>query len=314
MSGQWAAISVPLRPEALDDVSLTLHRLVGASFAVETRAPSVEGAWPVTAHAYLAPGTGQAAARRELLRALEMLRIAGDGVVGAASEAFVDADGYRTRWREFHAPMAVGRRMVIVPAWLDQPPDQADRIPIFLDSAMAFGTGRHPTTQLALAALEGSLTPGDVVVDVGTGSGVLAIAAAKLGAARVYAFDRDAEAGPAATANVQRNAVADRVALTIPSTTLNVPEPAALVVANIVASVHLKLLREYASLLLPEGRLLLGGVLDARVEDVVGAARRFGFRLTSTAAADEWRLLDFTMSAALAAPPESEHVVQGSDP
>lgn len=294
MSSQWAAISVPLRPEALDDVSMTLQRLVGTTVAVETRPPSAEGAWPVTAHAYLPPGREQGAKRHELLRALEMLRIAGDGVVGTASEAFVNADEYRTRWREFFAPIAVGRRLVVVPAWLKQPPDQADRIPIFLDSAMAFGTGRHPTTQLALAALEASVSPGDVVVDVGTGSGVLAIAAAKLGVARVYAFDRDPEAGPAAAANIGRNRVADRIELIVPSSSLGTPEPAALVVANIVASVHVTLMPEYAGLLTPAGRLLLSGVADTRVEEVIAAARPFGFNLQGVAAAEEWRLLDFS--------------------
>ena len=294
MSGQWAEISVPLRPEALDDVAMTLHRLVGTTFAVETRPQRANTAWPVTAHAYLAPGTGQETARRELIRTLELLRIAGDGVVGVATEALVDAAEYRTRWRDFFAPIAVGRRLVIVPAWLDQPPDQADRMPVFLDSAMAFGTGRHPTTQLALAALEGSVDPGDVVVDVGTGSGVLAIAAAKLGAARVYAFDRDAEAGPAASANVRRNDVADRIELTIPSSRLGAPELAVVVVANIVASVHVKLMPEYAGLLAPAGRLLLSGVIDTRVEEVIAAAQPFGFKLQGAAAAQEWRLLDFT--------------------
>ena len=291
------SISVPMQPEALDDVSMALQRLVGRAFAVETRPRSAAEAWPITARAYVAPGEGQKTTSRELLRVLDMLRIAGDGVVGEASEAFVDPDAYRTRWREFFVPLAVGRRLLILPAWLDQPPDQAERVPIFLDSAMAFGTGSHPTTQLALKVLEGSLVPGDVVVDVGTGSGILAIAAVKLGAARVYAFDRDPQAGPPAAANVRRNGVSDRVVLAVPSSDLTVPEPAALVVANIVASVHLKLMPEYADLMAPAGRLLLSGVLDSRVDEVIAAARPFGFRLTATAAADEWRLLNFTKEA-----------------
>ncbi|MYD93219.1 MAG: methyltransferase [Chloroflexi bacterium] len=294
MNGQWAAISVPLRPEALDDVSVALQRLVGRAFAVETQPRSAERDWPVTAHAYLPPGERQAAARHELLLVLEMLRIAGDGLVGAATEAFVDADTCRTSWREHYGPLAVGRRLLIVPAWLDRPRDQIERIPIFLDSAMAFGTGHHPTTQLALASLEGAVDPGDVVVDVGTGSGVLAIAAAKLGAARVYAFDRDPEAGPAAAANIQRNGVAGRIDLTVPSSSLGAPELAALVVANIVASVHKKLMPEYAELLAPAGRLLLSGVIDTCIEDVIAAAQPFGLSLQAVAAAEEWRLLDFT--------------------
>ena len=294
MSSRWAAISVPMRPEALDDVSVAIQRLVGQAFAVETRPRSEECDWPVTAHAYVAPGERQESARHELLRALDMLRIAGDGLVGAATETFIDADALRTSWREHYGPLAVGRRLLIVPAWLDQPREQHERIPILLDSAMAFGTGHHPTTQLALAALEDALQPGDVVADVGTGSGVLAIAAAKLGASRVYAFDRDPEAGPTAAANLRRNGVADRIELSIPSSTLVMPEPAALVVANIVAAVHVKLMPEYAELVRPAGRLLLGGVIDARVDEVVAAAQPFGFRAQATAADEEWRLLDFT--------------------
>ena len=314
MSNQWAAISVPLRPEALDDVSMALQRLVGLTFAVETKSPSEAGDLPVTAHAYVAPGEGQDAARLEVLRALEMLRIAGDGAVGSAFEEFVDADAYRTRWRTFYAPLAVGRRLVIVPAWLVQPAEQADRIPIFLDSAMAFGTGRHPTTRLALEALEASLEPGDVVADVGTGSGVLAIAAAKLGAVRVYAFDRDRDAGPAAIANVRRNGVSDQVRLTIPSTALATPEPATLVVANIVASVHMKLMEVYARLLAAYGRLLLGGIIADRADEVIASARRFGLRLTATAAADEWRLLEFAAEASARATLETEGAMRGVSP
>lgn len=311
MNRRWATISVPMRPEALDDVSMALQRLVGSTFAVETRPQATADEWPVTAHAYVGPGERQDATRRKLLQALDMLRVAGDGIVGPASETFLDADAYRTRWRDFYEPLAVGRRLVIVPAWLEQPPDQSDRIPIYLDSTMAFGTGRHPSTQLALAALEDSVTPGAVVADVGTGSGVLAVAAVKLGADRVYAFDRDPEAGPAASTNFRRNGVSDRIVLRVPSTTPAAPEPAALVVANIVASVHLRLMAAYSSLLAPAGRLLLGGVLDSGVDDVVAAAQPLGLRLTSAAAADDWRLLDFTREAAPAGYGETEDAMKG---
>lgn len=295
MSDRWAAISVPLRPEAIDDVSTALGRLVGRNLALETRPRPPDADWPVTAHAYIAPGVEQDASRREVLRTLEFLRLAGAGTVGAASAEYVDADAYETRWRDFLAPLAIGRRLVVIPAWFEQPAVPSGRIPVYLDSAMAFGTGHHPTTRLTLEAMEESIEAGDVVVDVGTGSGVLAIAAAKLGAARVYALDRDPETGAAAAANVRRNGVSRRIKLNIPSSGVLAPEPATLVVANIVASVHLELMDAYAGLLQSPGRLMLGGVVEPRVDDVITAARDCGFSLRSTAADGEWRLLDFAM-------------------
>lgn len=293
MTDRWAAISVPLQTEAVDDVAAALKRLVGRNLAVEERPRPGQDGWAVTARAYVAPGTEQAVVRSKVLRALDMLRVAGDGAVGTASESFLDADTYRTQWRAFYAPLAVGQRLVVVPAWLEQPEAHANRIPIFLDSGMAFGTGSHPTTRLALEALEATVKPDDAVVDVGTGSGVLAVAAAKLGAARVYAFDRDADAGPTARANVQRNGVAERIRLTVPSGDLRVPEPAGLVVANIVAAVHVRLMPVYAGLLATSGLLILSGILDQRVDDVVDAARRFDLVPKIRSAADEWRMLAF---------------------
>lgn len=293
MTERWAAISVPLQPEAVDDVSIALNRLVGLHLAVETLPQPREDGWPVTAHAYVAPGSDQKDVRAQVLRALDMLRVAGAGTVGTATEAFVDADTYAMRWRAFYAPLAVGQRLVVVPAWRERPAEHADRIAILLDSGMAFGTGNHPTTQLALAALDELVVPGDVVVDVGTGSGVLAIAAAKLGARRVYAFDRDAEAGPAAEANVRRNGVAEQISLTIPSAEVVPPEAASLVVANIVAAVHVKLMPVYAGLLAASGRLLLGGILSERMDAVMAAARDAGLAYQFATAADEWRLLAF---------------------
>ena len=291
MSSAWVQISVPLQSEALDDVIVSLHNLVGSSYAVESRPCASAGGWSLTAHAYVMPGEAQCVTRWKVLRTLELLRLAGAGAVGVASEACVQPDEYLTRWREFYVPVAVGERLLIVPAWEEPPVEWSGRIPIFLDSAQAFGTGHHPTTKLALEALEGSVVPDSVVIDVGTGSGVLAIAAAKLGAGRVYAYDRDSRVLQPAQANIARNQVRDRIVLSVPSRTIDPPERAQVLVANIVAAVHLELMSIYARVVMQSGTVLLGGLLVERVDEVMSSAQACGFRLESSAALGDWRAL-----------------------
>ena len=291
MSSGWLQISVPLQSEALDDVSARLYDLVGSSYAVESRPLVFSEGWSLTAHAYVRPGKAQRATRRKILRALEFLRLAGAGTVGAASESYVQPDEYLTRWREFYVPVAVGERLLIVPAWEDPPPEWSERIPIFLDSAQAFGTGHHPTTRLALEELEKIVVADSVVVDVGTGSGVLAIAAAKLGARRVYAYDRDGRVRQPAEANIVRNQVGDRVVLSVTSKTINPPERAHVLVANIVAAVHLELMSIYLRVVTQAGTVLLGGVLDERIDEVISSAQACGFSVERSASLGEWRAL-----------------------
>src|SRR6185436_12087771 len=113
-------------------------------------------------------------------------------------------------WKVNFHPLRLGRRLMIVPAWLN-PPLEPEDIPIRIDPGMAFGTGTHPTTQLCLAAIEKHLRPGQAVLDLGTGSGILSVAAAKLGAGPILALDIDAEAVRVARENTALNGVADRI-------------------------------------------------------------------------------------------------------
>jgi ribosomal protein L11 methyltransferase len=168
----------------------------------------------------------------------------------------------------------VGRRTVIVPSWREYAP-QPGEIIVSLDPGMAFGTGLHPTTRLCLVELEERLVPGMRVLDLGTGSGILAIAAARLGAGTVLALDTDRVAAEVALANVAANGVANVVqvgqgTLTHPDATLQplLARPWDLVVANIIAQVLVDLAGPLADAVAPGGLLVASGIINERAADV----------------------------------------------
>lgn len=164
------------------------------------------------------------------------------------------------RWREGVRAHAVGS-LRVAPPWLAGPGDQAHTIVI--DPGMAFGTGEHATTRGMLRLLSTVVRPGDFVADLGTGSGVLAIAAVKLGAARVAAIEVDPDAVPNAQANVEANDVADRIAVLAGDARALLPlvAPVRVITANIVSSTIIELLPIIEASLDADGCTILGGIL-----------------------------------------------------
>ena len=181
---------------------------------------------------------------------------------GASIDRVEDADWVALTQRQF-TPIRAGERLWIVPTW-HEPPD-ADAINILLDPGAAFGTGSHPTTRLCLGWLEANVHPGDSVLDYGCGSGILAIAAAKLGAARAVAIDIDPLALDAARYNSQRNAVA----LEVMDAQSAVPGSFRITVANILANPLRMLAPILASHTLPGGWIALSGILEEQAVEVV---------------------------------------------
>lgn len=167
-------------------------------------------------------------------------------------------------WRSFFRPVYPSPRMAICPPW-DRVPDPPGGFTIAIDPQMAFGTGHHETTRLALLGLEKKITSEDRVLDVGTGSGVLSIAAVKLGAAEVMAVDVEAPAIENARSNCVLNGVDAQVVLGQYSVD-RVSEMFDVVVANIISSILLPMVPELAKRLHPEGYAILGGILDRERE------------------------------------------------
>jgi ribosomal protein L11 methyltransferase len=194
-----------------------------------------------------------------------------------------DQDWVRLTQSQFE-PIPIGDRLVITPSW--HATDDASRIEIVLDPGLAFGTGSHPTTRLCLQWLERHLAAGATVIDYGCGSGILAIAAARLGASGVVGVDIDPQALVATRDNAARN----RVEVEVRASADERPAPADLVVANILSS-PLKLLAPVlVDLVRPGGALVLSGVLERQVDEVSAA---YAPRMTLAVAglADGWACL-----------------------
>jgi ribosomal protein L11 methyltransferase len=205
-------------------------------------------------------------------------------------------DGWLDAWRPFARPVRVGR-VVVHPPW-EPPPwtdlaTTADDVIVAVDPGRAFGAGNHVTTRLVVAALQQHLGEGMSVLDVGCGSGVLSVVAARLGAGRVCAVDVEDDAVRATVENAIRNGVAERIdATTGPVGCID--EQFDLVVANILAPVLLALAPDLAARVAPGGRLVLSGLRAAQAAEVVAAYVSAGSTVVDQATDGDWVRLDLT--------------------
>lgn len=192
--------------------------------------------------------------------------------------AQVSDEEWATSWKNYYKPEKIGQRVVIKPSWEQYEPQDQEVI-VELDPGMAFGTGNHPTTSLCIKALEDYLGIGDKVYDVGTGSGVLAITAAKLGAGKVAAIDLDEVAVKIAKENVDLNQVQHRIEVLEGNLLDLVQEPADLVVANIIADIIIILAPDVLKVLKPGGIFIASGIIDNREKDVLTAIEISGLKI-----------------------------------
>jgi ribosomal protein L11 methyltransferase len=203
-----------------------------------------------------------------------------------------DQDWVRLTQSQYE-PIPVGERLLISPSWHAQAADD-NRIRIIVDPGLAFGTGSHPTTHLCLQWLEQQVRPELSLIDYGCGSGILAIAAARLGAKAVCGIDIDPQALVATAANAHIN----QVLVEVRSTDQALPAATDLVVANILAS-PLKLLAPLLiGLVRPQGKLALSGVLERQIDEVCTVYRQHGFALVPFAVRDGWACLSGSASQA----------------
>lgn len=272
----WRSLSFELEASQVEAVSEALLAAGAASVEVTDADAGSAAERPL----FDEPGAGPAprAWRRSLVSVLVADTEDAAALLSAAfARAGIAAPSHRARrveerdWvlasRDQFTPIRISRRLWIVPSW-HEPPDPA-AINLRLDPGLAFGTGGHATTRLALGWLERTIRGGESMLDYGCGSGILAIAALKLGAGRARGVDID----KAALLAARRNALQNRVKASFHSAAGAIRQPAQIVVANILAHPLIVLAPVLARLTAPRGRLALSGVLEAQGEEVAAAYR-----------------------------------------
>ena len=206
----------------------------------------------------------------------------------AVSISEVHEEEWATAWKKYYHPVKISERFTIVPTWEEYEPVSSDELIIELDPGMAFGTGTHPTTVMCIQALERTIQEGDLVVDVGTGSGVLSIASALLGAKHIQALDLDEVAVESAKMNVKLNKVQDLVDVSQGNLLDGVDEQADVVVANILAEIIMRFTDDVGKVVKTGGYFIASGIIQPKKEDVKNAIIASGFTIEETIQMEDW--------------------------
>ncbi len=306
MSEQWLEVTLPIPAGDLNQVcdTLTANGMVGLvveeeedflhflkqnrqywDYVDEELARSMKGASCVK---FYVPdnGEGQALLRRSL-RGLEQYE---------PQTASIREEDWATSWQKYYQPISVGKKLYIVPEWMRDQSVPEGRVPLYLNPGLTFGTGSHPTTQLCLELLEEAVQPGDGVLDLGCGSGILAIAALTLGASHVMGVDIDSKAADVAYKNAGMNGIGrNRFDVAVGNVLCDQRLFAQLqaagsrvVLANIVADVIIPLSAVAGALMAGDGVFLCSGIIDQREDEVAAAIEKNGLTITKRLAKAGW--------------------------
>ncbi|GAA0341047.1 50S ribosomal protein L11 methyltransferase [Bacillus carboniphilus] len=200
----------------------------------------------------------------------------------------VHEEEWATAWKKYYNPVKISERFTIVPTWEEYTPVHSDELIIELDPGMAFGTGTHPTTVMCIQALERTVKDGDQVVDVGTGSGVLSVAAALLGAENIKALDLDEVAVHSARLNTKLNKVQDRVTVAQGNLLDGVEEDVDVIVANILAEVIVRFTGDAYTKVKKGGYFITSGIIQQKKQLVKEALIKEGFEIEETLVMEDW--------------------------
>ncbi|GIL08904.1 MAG: ribosomal protein L11 methyltransferase [Chloroflexota bacterium] len=296
----WVEVAVSVDGEAAEAVADLLARYGHQGVAVE-QADVPAGAWDedqaqppqrLTLRAYFPADDRAEETRAAFETALGYMNLLYP--MPAPQYRLVADEDWAEAWKAHYQPVRVGRRLLIQPRWLPPAPQPGD-IVIALDPGMAFGTGTHPTTQLCLEALEDLMQPGLIVLDLGCGSGILAIAAAKLGAARVLALDSDPLAARIAAENAAANGAASAVTAQEGSleSLIGSARRFDLAAVNILARTIIAMCDAHlGDVIRPGGRAVFSGIIADQADDVEAALRKTGLEPYARRQQGDWVLIE----------------------
>ncbi len=237
----------------------------------------------VIIHMYLEPSAQPA----ETLALIEA-RMEGAGIPYTVELEKVEQEDWQNGWRKYYHPMEIGRHLAVVPSWQEY---ETDRVKLILDPGLAFGTGGHETTSLCLEALDQLVRGGERVLDIGTGSGILAIAALKLGAARAEGVDIDPVAVRTAGENAALNGVADRLTVLVGDLSDKASGQYQIITANIVANAIMALAPAVPGLMAEGGVFIASGIIDTRKEEVIAALQAAGLKVQEVKEKRGWECI-----------------------
>jgi len=304
--GAWLEISLKVNGELAEAVAEVLARYLPNGVAIESTAVVSNGldenshaVDPLRVCGYLPVNDQTEDQRQQIEQALFYLGMISP--LPVPEYRTLHEQDWAEAWKDYYHPIAIGEKLIIVPAWLESP--EPARIPIRMDPGMAFGTGTHPTTQLCLELIEDIVQrPQEIshVIDIGCGSGILSVAALKLGAQRALGVDVDPQAVKVSRENAQLNRVSEGCEWGIGSV-IEVKRgdfsirQAPLVLANILAPIIIRLFEDgLGDLVIADGRLILSGILDRQMDEVLAVAKKHGYRQSSTKQIDDWVALELT--------------------
>lgn len=320
---RWHEVTVHTTEEAIEMISNFIHELGAGGVSIEEsgtlnkQRDTSLGQWyelplndipegRAVIKGYFSEGTDMEAILLELKRSVETLR---EYDIDTGEPTYelkeVDDEDWANAWKQYFKPLRITDRLTIKPTWEEYTPGP-DELILELDPGMAFGTGTHATTALCLKTLERVIQGGEDVIDVGTGSGVLAIAAAKLGAGRVLALDLDPVSVSSATENAKLNGLERQITVKLSDLlqvinehrasgasegTLGVKLPVQVVVANILAEIILMFVDDVYEVLESGGTYIVSGIIKAKKASVEEALTAAGFIITERHEEQDWVVL-----------------------
>jgi ribosomal protein L11 methyltransferase len=299
----WLEVSLTVNGELAESVADVFARFApngvmteqGVKFLDEEDEGTATG--PITVRAYLEVNEQLEETRQKIEESLFYLGMI-TPVPNPVYKQIADQN-WMEAWKQHYKPILIGQRLLILPAWLESP--EPNRIPIKIDPGMAFGTGTHPTTQLCLELMEVYFDQSkienrksEIVIDIGCGSGILSIAALKLGATRVLGVDIDIESVKNSRENADTNGVGNELILGQGSVTEVLAgqfpvKSAPLVLVNILAPIIIRLFDAgLADLVEPNGEIILSGILDYQAENVIEAVQTKGLKRSGHRQIGDW--------------------------